>query len=96
MLADPPGSVLYDFIRTGVVPATRVGSSITEGIGQVILLFTLFVCFNFGSKGRVTANLEGAPIDEAIRIEDAESLRTTLDLCVDEVREHVCLSLKLS
>lgn len=70
MLADPPGSVLYDFIRTGTVPATRTGSSITEGIGQ----------------GRVTANLEGAPIDEAIRIEDAESLRMTFDLVLDEVR----------
>lgn len=70
-MADPPGSVLYDFIRTGVVPATRTGSSITEGIGQ----------------GRVTANLEGAPIDEAIRIEDAESLRMTFDLVVDEVKK---------
>ncbi len=68
VLADPPGSVLYDYVRTGVVPATRTGSSITEGIGQ----------------GRVTTNLAGAPIDEAIRIEDAESLRTTFDLLVDE------------
>ena len=34
------------------------GSSITEGIGQ----------------GRITANLEGAPVDDAYRIDDAEAL----------------------
>src|SRR5438093_2361620 len=40
------------------------GSSITEGIGQ----------------GRVTANIEGAPIDEAFQIPDEEALPTILDL----------------
>ncbi|SDG37834.1 cysteine synthase A [Roseospirillum parvum] len=40
------------------------GSSITEGIGQ----------------GRITANLEGAPIDGAVRIDDAEALRVLFDL----------------
>jgi cysteine synthase A len=44
------------------------GSSITEGIGT----------------GRVTANLEGAPIDEAIRISDAESLRFVYRLLREE------------
>ena len=34
------------------------GSSITEGIGQ----------------GRITANLEGAPVDDAVQITDAEAL----------------------
>ena len=68
VLADPPGSVLYEAITTGCVPATRSGSSITEGIGQ----------------GRVTANLEGAPIDEAIRVSDEESLRATFDLLAEE------------
>jgi cysteine synthase A len=68
VLADPPGSVLYEAISTGVVPTTRTGSSITEGVGQ----------------GRITANLQGAPIDEAIRITDEESLRTTFDLLCDE------------
>ncbi|TCS64108.1 cysteine synthase A [Varunaivibrio sulfuroxidans] len=40
------------------------GSSITEGIGQ----------------GRITANLEGAPIDEAFQIPDSEALEIIFDL----------------
>ena len=40
------------------------GSSITEGIGQ----------------GRVTANLDGAPIDDAVRIGDAETLEVLFNL----------------
>jgi len=44
------------------------GSSITEGIGQ----------------GRVTKNLEGAPIDDAFRIPDAEALELVYDLHVHE------------
>ncbi|TBW33629.1 cysteine synthase A [Siculibacillus lacustris] len=40
------------------------GSSITEGIGQ----------------GRITANLEGAPIDRAYRISDDEAVRVVFDL----------------
>ena len=39
------------------------GSSITEGIGQ----------------GRVTANLEGAPVDEAFHIPDAEAVTLAFD-----------------
>ncbi|HWA04028.1 MAG TPA: cysteine synthase A [Rhizomicrobium sp.] len=44
------------------------GSSITEGIGQ----------------GRVTANLEGAPIDDAYRIADEEALPVIFDLLEHE------------
>jgi cysteine synthase A len=44
------------------------GSSITEGIGQ----------------GRVTANLEGAPVDFAYRIPDEEALPIVFDLVVQE------------
>ena len=44
------------------------GSSITEGIGQ----------------GRITANLEGAPIDTAFRIPDAEALPVLFRLLSDE------------
>ncbi|HEX4533679.1 MAG TPA: cysteine synthase A, partial [Rhizomicrobium sp.] len=44
------------------------GSSITEGIGQ----------------GRVTANLEGAPIDDAFRIPDSEALPILFDLLEHE------------
>ena len=44
------------------------GSSISEGIGQ----------------GRVTANLEGAPVDEAFQITDEEALPYIFDLIVEE------------
>ncbi len=44
------------------------GSSITEGIGQ----------------GRVTANLEGAPVDVAFQIPDEEALPVVFDLVVEE------------
>ena len=44
------------------------GSSITEGIGQ----------------GRVTANLEGAPVDVAYQIPDAEALPIVFDLTIEE------------
>jgi cysteine synthase A len=44
------------------------GSSITEGIGQ----------------GRVTANLEGAPIDDAYQIADDEALPVIFDLLAHE------------
>jgi cysteine synthase A len=44
------------------------GSSITEGIGQ----------------GRVTANLEGAPIDDAYEISDEEALPLVFDLLEHE------------
>ncbi len=44
------------------------GSSITEGIGQ----------------GRITANLEGAPVDRAYQITDAEALEIVFDLAEHE------------
>ncbi len=44
------------------------GSSITEGIGQ----------------GRITANLDGAPVDVAWEIPDAESIALVFDLVRDE------------
>lgn len=44
------------------------GDSITEGIGQ----------------GRITANLEGAPIDEALPVSDAEAVRVVFDLLAEE------------
>jgi len=52
VLADPQGSALYSWVKTGELKAE--GSSITEGIGTT----------------RVTANLEGAPIDDAVQIDD--------------------------
>jgi cysteine synthase A len=44
------------------------GGSITEGIGQ----------------GRITANLEGAPIDDGYRIDDAEMLGVLFNLVTEE------------
>jgi cysteine synthase A len=44
------------------------GDSITEGIGQ----------------GRITKNLEGAPIDEALRVTDQEALPIIFDLLAEE------------
>ncbi|HTN47811.1 MAG TPA: cysteine synthase A [Burkholderiaceae bacterium] len=52
VLADPQGSALYNWVKTGELRAS--GSSITEGIGTT----------------RVTANLEGTPIDDAVAIDD--------------------------
>ena len=67
VLADPPGSSLYEYIRNGVVKATGSGS-ITEGIGI----------------GRVTANMQDAPIDDAIHIEDPETVRFVYRLLREE------------
>jgi cysteine synthase len=64
--ADPDGSAIYSWIKTGALEAQ--GSSITEGIGQ----------------GRVTANLEGAPIDGAYKITDQEALPLIFDLLEHE------------
>jgi cysteine synthase A len=67
VLADPPGSSLYEYIRNGVVKATGSGS-ITEGIGI----------------GRVTANMQDAPIDDAVHIEDPETVRFVYRLLREE------------
>ena len=67
VLADPPGSALYEYIRHGALKATGTGS-ITEGIGI----------------GRVTANLQDAPIDDAVHVEDDETVRYVYSLLRDE------------
>ncbi|MGB6603569.1 MAG: cysteine synthase A [Steroidobacteraceae bacterium] len=67
VLADPPGSSLYEYIRSGTLKATGSGS-ITEGIGI----------------GRVTENLKGAPLDDAVHIEDAETVRYVYRLLYEE------------
>ncbi len=67
VLADPPGSALYEFIRHGVLKATGSGS-ITEGIGI----------------GRVTANLQDAPIDDAVHVEDTETVHYVYRLLREE------------
>ncbi|MCY7282424.1 MAG: cysteine synthase A [Cyanobacteria bacterium CAN_BIN43] len=62
VLADPMGSGLYSYAKTGEIHVE--GSSITEGIGN----------------SRVTANLAGVPIDDAIQIDDPEALRVVYQL----------------
>ena len=67
VLADPPGSSLYEFIRHGALKATGSGS-ITEGIGI----------------GRITANMQDAPIDDAVHIEDADTVHYVYRLLREE------------
>lgn len=62
VVADPMGSSLYSYVKTGETKSE--GSSITEGIGN----------------SRVTANMEGAPADDAIRIDDTEAVRVIYQL----------------
>lgn len=62
VLADPMGSGLYSYVKTGEIKTE--GSSITEGIGN----------------SRVTANMEGAPADDAIQVDDREAVRVIYQL----------------
>lgn len=62
VLADPMGSGLYSYFKTGEIKTE--GSSITEGIGT----------------SRITANMENAPVDDAIQIDDAEAVRVVYQL----------------
>ncbi len=66
VLADPKGSALYSYAKTGEFKIE--GSSITEGIGN----------------SRVTANLEGAPIDDAVSIDDRECVHLVYRLLREE------------
>ena len=67
VLADPPGSSLYEYFRTGTLKATGSGS-ITEGIGI----------------GRITANLKDAPVDGAVHVPDADTVRCVYRLLYEE------------
>lgn len=70
VLADPPGSILYSYIKSNGKEIVRGGGSFTEGIGQ----------------GRVTANMALAIdlVDEAIQIPDAESIAMVYQLLDEE------------
>jgi cysteine synthase A len=67
VLADPMGSALYNWVKSGELRSEGT-SAVTEGIGI----------------GRVTANLDGSPIDDAVRIEDAEVVATAYQLLHEE------------
>jgi len=62
VLADPMGSGLYSYFKTGEIRTE--GSSITEGIGT----------------SRITANMENAPVDDAIQVDDTEAVRVIYQL----------------
>ena len=66
VLADPMGSGLYNYFKTGEIKLE--GSSITEGIGT----------------SRITANLDGAPVDDAVQVEDPEAVRVVYQLLQKE------------
>lgn len=66
LLADPRGSGLYSYVKTGEIKVE--GNSITEGIGS----------------SRVTANLEGTVIDDAVRIDDQTCVATVYRLLREE------------
>ena len=62
VVADPMGSGLYSYIKTGEIHME--GTSITEGIGN----------------SRITANMEGAPADDAIQIDDRDAIQVVYQL----------------
>ncbi|ORY03705.1 cysteine synthase [Basidiobolus meristosporus CBS 931.73] len=65
-VADPPGSVLYSYFKSGGKLTDRSGSSITEGIGQ----------------GRITDNMKNeVPIvDDALLIPDEKTIQMVYHL----------------
>lgn len=63
VLADPPGSALYNFVKTGSADMSA-GPSLTEGIGN----------------SRVTDNLAGAPIDDAVFVPDVDTVAMVYSL----------------
>ena len=66
VLADPSGSALYNWVKTGELKAA--GSSITEGIGTT----------------RITANFEGAPVDDAVHVGDQAAVSMVYRLLREE------------
>lgn len=70
VLADPPGSVLYSYVKSEGKEIVRGGSSFTEGIGQ----------------GRVTENLkpEIGLIDDALKVPDEDSIAMVYRLLDEE------------
>jgi cysteine synthase A len=67
VLADPPGSSLYEYAKNGVLKGTGSGS-ITEGIGIA----------------RVTANMATAKFDDAVHVEDSETVSYVYRLLYEE------------
>ncbi|MGK7931240.1 MAG: cysteine synthase A [Microcystaceae cyanobacterium] len=66
VVADPMGSGLYSYVKTGEIKPE--GNSITEGIGN----------------SRITANMQGVPIDDAIQIDDPTAIKMVYQLLYKE------------
>ncbi|MDR9402150.1 MAG: cysteine synthase A [Halothece sp. Uz-M2-17] len=66
IVADPMGSGLYSYVKTGEIHTE--GGSITEGIGN----------------SRITANMQGAPADDAIQIDDPTCVKMIYRLLHEE------------
>ncbi|PNW59350.1 UNVERIFIED_CONTAM: cysteine synthase A [Euhalothece sp. KZN 001] len=66
IVADPMGSGLYSYVKTGEI--NTEGGSITEGIGN----------------SRITANMHGAPTDDAIQIDDPTCVKMVYRLLYEE------------
>ncbi len=66
-LADPMGSAMYSYVKTGEAVMSP-GPSISEGIGN----------------SRVTANFDGAPIDDAYQVTDQECIETVYRMLYHE------------
>lgn len=66
IVADPMGSGLYSYVKTGEI--NTEGGSITEGIGN----------------SRITMNMQGAPADDAVQIDDPTCVKTVYDLLHQE------------
>ena len=87
--ADPPGSVLFNYFKTGKLERTD-GSSITEGIGQGNFFVSQikFNLSNFGidshCQGRLTDNLKDTPVDDSLFVDDKEAVGMTFRLLHEE------------
>ena len=66
VVADPMGSGLYSYVKTGEI--NTEGGSITEGIGN----------------SRITANMQGAPADDAIQVDDPTCVKMLYRLLYEE------------
>jgi cysteine synthase A len=68
--AEPPGGVVFDYLRNKAVPASgsRKVNTVIKGIAQAGL----------------TQNLVGVPIDNCLRVPDDQSLQMTRDMLAEE------------
>lgn len=66
IVADPMGSGLYSYVKTGEI--NTAGGSVTEGIGN----------------SRITANMQGAPTDDAIQVDDPTCVKMLYRLLYEE------------